>query len=116
MREQGDEYGAEVEQRKRDESPYYCEAPHITDVVERKSFVGRGIEEGVDVEGREMRSGVVSRRDQASSHLRGRVGLLLTVVVVSRDLGWRLAEVRLYLLRPPFSPALGELPVMVSLV
>lgn len=39
-----------------------------------------------------MRSGVVSRRDQAPSHLRDRVGLLLTVAVVSRDLGWHLAE------------------------
>lgn len=74
MREQGDEHSAEVEQRKRDEGPYYCEAPNITNIVERISLVGRRIEEGIDVEGRKVRSGVVSRRNQASSHLRDRVG------------------------------------------
>lgn len=83
MREQGDEHGAEVEERKGDDGPYDCEAPNIANVVERISFVGRGVEEGIDVERRETRSGVVSRRDQAPSHLRDRVGLLLTVAAVS---------------------------------
>lgn len=72
MREHGDEDGAEVEQRERDESPYYCEAPDVTDEEERVSLVGRGIEQSVDVEGWKRRSGVVCGRIQPARHLRDR--------------------------------------------
>lgn len=69
MGEDGDENSGQVEEGVDYECPQDSKAPDVFDVVEGVSPVAGGIEDGLNIEGREARSSVFGRGLIVESHL-----------------------------------------------